>query len=77
MLGVGVPLVGLMCGVDEVENVADGIMMMEVWWAKCNVQRCAFNLIVQPSLSGRGGLSLNGKLDLMHDRWMGMRCFPD
>ena len=76
MLGVGVPLVGLMCGVDEAEDVADGIMLMEVWWAKCGAQRCAFILLVQLDRPGRG-LSLNGELDLMHDMWMGMRCFPD
>ena len=75
MLGVGVPLVGLMCGVDEAENVADGIMLMEVWWAKCDARRCAFNLLVQPSHPRRGVLSLNGKIDLVHDRWIGMRCF--
>ena len=54
MLGVRVPLVGLMCRVDEVEDVADGIMLMEVRWEKYDARRCAFNLLVQPGRLGRG-----------------------
>ena len=65
-----------MCGVDEAEDVADRLRLMEVWWAKCSARRCAFILLVKPDRLGRG-LSLNGELDLMHDMWMGMRCFPD
>ena len=76
LLGVGVPLVGLMCRVDEAEDVVDGLMLMEVWRAKCGVWRCTFNLLVQPDRPRRG-VSLNGELDLMHDIWMGMRCFSD
>ena len=76
MLGIWVSLVGLMCRVDEVEDVTDGIMLMEVWRAKCGAWRCAFNLLVQPERPGRG-LSLNGELYLMHGICMGMMCFPD
>ena len=52
-MGVGVPLVGLMCGVDEAKDVADGLMLMEVWWAKYGAQRCTFILLVQPDCPGR------------------------
>ena len=69
-------MIGLMCGVDEAEDVTYGFMLMEVWRAKGNARRCAFILLVQPDRPGRG-LSLNGELDLMHDMWMGMRCFLD
>ena len=53
MLRIGVPLVGLMCGVDEAEDVVDGLMLMEVWRAKCGAQRCAFILLVQLDCPGR------------------------
>ena len=56
MLRVGAPLVDLMCEVDEAEDVADGLMLMEVWWDKYGAQRCAFILLVQPGHPGRGVL---------------------
>ena len=51
---MGAALVGLMCEVDEAEDVADGFMLMEVWWEKCCAWRCAFILLVQPDRLGRG-----------------------
>ena len=78
MLRVGVPLVGLMCGVDEADVKIS--QMRLCWWryGGPNARRggalliCLYNLVIQ-----EGGFSLYGKLDLMHDEWMGMRCFLD
>ena len=75
---MGVPLVGLMCRVDEADeehrrwDYAGGGMVSQM--------RCAVVHVLSACTtwsSGKGVFSLNGKLDLMHDEWMGMRCFPD
>ena len=75
---MGVPLVGLMYRVDEADEQVS--QMGLCWWryGGPNARHggalliCLYNLVIR-----EGGFSLDGKLDLMHDEWMGTRCFPD
>ena len=71
-------MVGPMSGVDEVNEQVS--QMGLCWWryggpnARCGgvLFIYLYNLVIR-----EGGFSLYGKLDLMHDEWMGMRCFSD
>ena len=78
LLRVGVPLVGLTCEVDEVDEKVS--QMGLCWWryGRPNAMHGGacfiflYNLVVR-----EGGFNFYGKIDLMHDEWMGMRCFLD
>ena len=58
------------------KSIVDGLC----WWryggpnARCGsaLLICLYKLVIW-----EGGFILYGKLDLMHDEWMGTRCFPD